>query len=522
MKKEIVIENDIEFAPAHNLRAGNIELLYEPGRVRYIKFKGEEILRMIYPAIRAEDWATINGAILKEKIKTTADSFHITFEMEYEEREIKYRASYEINCSNDMLEYIMNGEALSSFKSKRVGLCVHHPIETCSGREVSILHPEGKKAVYNFPELISPVWPFTDIITMSWNTGKNNVDLTFEGDLFETEDQRNWTDDSYKTYSGPQYKTPMLDIHVHDKMRHKIVLSAAAAPGKKDITKDQSEPAKHLFPKIGYQRSAGQQKLDGTQIAQLKNIPFNHYRVDLHLNADNWKLILDEAVEEAIQINTKLELAVYFYNNDTQALVSALKNITDYLDCIHILSEDGVVPDTEFYKDIYSAIKKEFPGLKTGYGNSGWFADINSVGIENIKSDIFSFLVSPQVHQSDNRSILENLGSQHSTIETIKHRVGDKPVYVSPIVFNSRENDERLKSKFAAWWTINSICNFAEAGYLTFYELTASRGILGTAIYNLLKSIKEINPEYIYRTEQGVVVENSAGDCLVIKNSAYE
>ena len=29
------------------------------------------------------------------------------------------------------------------------------------------------------------------------------VTTTFEGDLFEAEDQRNWTDGSFKTYSTP-------------------------------------------------------------------------------------------------------------------------------------------------------------------------------------------------------------------------------------------------------------------------------------------------------------------------------
>jgi hypothetical protein len=39
---------------------------------------------------------------------------------------------------------------------------------------------------------------------MKWTTADNlQMELTFEGDIFETEDQRNWTDSSYKTYSTP-------------------------------------------------------------------------------------------------------------------------------------------------------------------------------------------------------------------------------------------------------------------------------------------------------------------------------
>ena len=33
--------------------------------------------------------------------------------------------------------------------------------------------------------------------------GGGEIVIRFEGDLFEMEDQRNWTDASYKTYSTP-------------------------------------------------------------------------------------------------------------------------------------------------------------------------------------------------------------------------------------------------------------------------------------------------------------------------------
>ncbi len=55
-----------------------------------------------------------------------------------------------------------------------------------------------------FPEEISPHQPFRDIRAMHWKiTDSMEAHLYFEGDVFETEDQRNWTDASYKTYSTP-------------------------------------------------------------------------------------------------------------------------------------------------------------------------------------------------------------------------------------------------------------------------------------------------------------------------------
>ena len=54
-----------------------------------------------------------------------------------------------------------------------------------------------------FPDLISPHQPFIDMQSIAHPTAGGEVVIRFEGDLWEMEDQRNWTDASYKTYSTP-------------------------------------------------------------------------------------------------------------------------------------------------------------------------------------------------------------------------------------------------------------------------------------------------------------------------------
>ena len=42
-----------------------------------------------------------------------------------------------------------------------------------------------------------------DIRSLAWTLDGVATTATFEGEVFEMEDQRNWTDASYKTYSTP-------------------------------------------------------------------------------------------------------------------------------------------------------------------------------------------------------------------------------------------------------------------------------------------------------------------------------
>jgi D-apionolactonase len=496
--KEIVLQNDVQFEIAHKVAAGNFDALYETGRLRYIKYNSLEVLKMMYPALRAEDWTTVKGAISDEEINTDSDGFFITYKMLFDNGTIKYKAEFEITAKNNVIVFVMRGTALSDFKSKRIGLCVHHPIASCAGRRVVIDHPEERTSSYTFPELIAPVWPFTDIQAMKWNTGNVSVELNFKGDLFETEDQRNWTDDSYKTYSGPQYKTPMLDVKKDDTMQQTITLKV--------------HEIKYRFPKIGYCRGKEQEALSDDQINLLKQIPFDHYRVEIDLSHNNWKDVLDKAREEVVALNTAIELVVNCKSASIEQLIGEIRDVN--IDSILIISDS--------YKEVYPKIKNAFPSLPVGYGKRSWFADLNSDLPGDIEYEFTAFLVSPQVHQDDNRSIIENLGSQHTTVETLNNKTGSKPVHVSPVVFNSREDDARLHTSFAAWWTINAIYNFAAAGHISFYELTGTRGIVfnGTSpLFELFQAIKQFQPRYIFKNNKAeIVLENGDNNYLIIKS----
>ncbi len=514
MNKEVLLKNDVDFLPSKKLRSGELELLYEAGRVRYIKCRGEEVLRMIYPALRTEDWSTINGKISNEYIEQLEDGFTITYDWSIDKENIRYKASFDIRAKHNKLEYTMKGVAHSNFRSKRTGLCVHHPIETCAGKDVLIVHADKSAVTYKYPDLISPQWPFTDIATMKWTTGATEVHLEFEGDRFETEDQRNWTDDSYKTYSGPQYNTPMLDIKEGDQLLHKVTLTVI--PQRNFIRETQSRPVvKRSFPKIGYGRGSDQSLLTNEEIELLKKIPFDHYRVEIKLSDDKWRSILDNAVKEAESLNTLLELAVVF-DAAHDDLLKELKRYEERIEVVHTLSPDGPTMEIEKYTPLYKELKKLLPKSIVGFGNSGWFADLNSCEIESIDADAFSFMVSPQVHQDDNLSILENLGSQHRTIETFRSRKGGVPVYVSPILFNSVA-DKRLHTQFAAWWTINTIANLADAGHLSFYEVKGEKGILHSPLYDVLCEIKAFDPIIIYRENGSVILENANKEHLIYK-----
>jgi hypothetical protein len=525
MNKEIVLPADEMYVPAIDLRAGNVTAIYEEGRLRYVTAGDTEIVRMIYPALRDEQWATVIPVISNEKISREQRSFYITYTALYEAGDIRFKAVYKIEGRTDnTITFSIKGEGLSNFKKRRIGLCLLHPIASCTGREIEVRQPDNTTYSSSFPEFVSPFQPFLQVQGMKWMTANNTfVEIGYEGDIFETEDQRNWSDNSYKTYSTPQSVPAPAMVNTGDTVEQKITIKADVKKTvfKKDrvIQKENRLP----FPRIGYTRGVDQQALTRAQIKLLAKIPFDHYRVQLNL-AENWKEVLSSAAEEAEWLSARLELIIIFdllNDEEINAVIDALRSLQQLVHSILILSSHHETVPKEFFAHAYEGIKNAYAAISIGFGTGGDFSDLNGNRPAEIEYDFVSFSLQPQVHTKDNRSIMDNLGSHETLVRSADKFTGGKPVHISPVGFSSADTaDKRFGSAFAAWWTLLALRNLSAASDISFYELTGSRGIINgeaeTEIYKALREIKEFLPRYIFQnTGNKVILQNESGNRLV-------
>jgi hypothetical protein len=110
------------------------------------------------------------------------------------------------------------------FQRNRIGICVLHPITECAGQPCLVEHSDGKQESGAFPKLISPWQPFYDVRKISYSVAGVKGELEFEGDEFEMEDQRNWSDASFKTYCTPQSRPKPVTVQPGDKVRQAVRL----------------------------------------------------------------------------------------------------------------------------------------------------------------------------------------------------------------------------------------------------------------------------------------------------------
>ena len=489
------------------LRAGKLNMTYENGSLRTISIGEFELVRMIYAAVRGKAWLTAEPEITDEEIDIQEDSFQIKYNCHYRLAEIDFIATYSIiGDADSSVSFEMEGEALSTFQKCRIGFCLLHPIEECAGKKCVITHSDGEKKNDTFPLNISPLQPFTDIKSMEWEVTGCRCTVDFSGDVFETEDHRNWTDASYKTYCTPLNLPYPVTVQKGEKIRQKIVLkvvaedfegSASISANQIVLFPDQLKP----LPQIGIGQSTRSQKMLPDEISILKELPFDHYRIDLYLFDDDWKVKAAVAIEEAQMLNYPLMFALFLGEHAHQQANQFIDWVLAYdikIGQVMLFHQTIQSTPDSLADSIAPIFRSRMAGVKIGCGTNANFAQLNRNRPISDCVDFLSYSIHPQEHAKDNQTLVENLKAQEYTVKSAAQFANGKEIWVSPVNIQRRFNanlenfehpingesipyqvDSRLMSLFGAGWCAISLKYLLEAGAngCTYFETVGERGL---------------------------------------------
>src|ERR1700722_1264714 len=163
------------------------------------------MIRAVSFVVRDKNWGTYAPQIAQLDFREEPETFRVSYEATVVEKDQEFRYAAAITGKSDgSLRFSGKGTAISDFLTNRTGFVVLHPIEGVAGAACTIEHVDGTSEETRFPFLIDPVQPMRALrtITHEFSPGLK-VRCHMEGDTFEMEDQRNWTDASYKTYVRP-------------------------------------------------------------------------------------------------------------------------------------------------------------------------------------------------------------------------------------------------------------------------------------------------------------------------------
>jgi hypothetical protein len=484
------------------LVAGPLTLEYSEGSLWNISNGSEEIIRRIYLVFQDINW-TSRPFIIKDEIWQIADrSFSAKIKAQGSHDAKDLSVELEITGSESgEITYGFSASTAVSFMRNRLGLCLLHPVAGLAGRECELTKADGAIEKSKFPEAISPDQPFLNLSGISHKLQSGQVvSVNFAGEIFESEDHRNWSDASYKTYCTPISLPFPAQVTPGEALSQKITISIS---GEHTSSTSKNESAvitvgaKEIeIPEIGLGLSEDPAHLIASEYAGFEDLAIKHLR--LSLNGDSQ---IRSAVEKALlvtqQLKIDLDLAIKAESpQQLKAVLQSIIELEDQIRSFYIFSASDKTTPIGFIQ-----VAEELLGDKSKIigGTDLYFTELNRNQGSVDFVDQVNFSINPQVHSFDDRTLIQNTATQ-KTIAKNAHRIAKgKKLSIGPITLRPRYNpnatqpskdlsntalpssvDARQLTWFAEGWTAMSIRSIAESesiSTLTYFETLGWRGI---------------------------------------------
>ncbi len=502
----------------HEVRAGPFTAVLEGADLRYVRLNGEMVVLRLYAAVRDQSWGTIAPVFTSYDLEKGERSFALTFAAEHVsggEQGVDFAWQGRITGSeNGIILCEMNGTARTSFWRNRIGWCVLHPM-ALAGQPVQMR--SGDQTVQSwFPEHVSPHQPFLSIDEMTHRTALGDeVSIAFAGDVFETEDQRNWTDASYKTYSTPLSLPYPVQLEAGKRVDQSVTLTARVEQIREQLGDEQAEltvtvgaASGQTLPPIGVSTAGHGKPLTDHDLALLSNLRFGHLHHVVDLTSDTWRERLKQAAGESDLLGSPLGLEVVAGTDEQlHDLFVALSGLATPVARMAVFPDQGYTSTNAVLAAARAARDAAASTVPIGGGSRAYFTQLNRAVPSPDLLDFVTYAINPQVHAFDNASLVETLAAQPTTVASARAITGGLPVVAGPNTLLPRLNpdavpsneprpagslpatiDVRQSSLFAAGWTMGSVRHLAAAGVeaLTYYETNGWKGLIERSDHALI------------------------------------
>jgi hypothetical protein len=518
----------------HEVRAGPLAMIVDGGDLRYVRLGHTELVRRLFAAVRDRNWNTITGTISGLRLETDTDSFRLSFSSHHVSDDIDFEWQATVaGSAGGTIRYELDGGARRAFRYCRIGLCVLHPVAEFAGRPYAARTASQDHLSGALPELIGPqrvengfevpLFPSFDALTVDLRGGIEVVH-EFEGDLFETEDQRNWTDASFKTYSTPLALGYPHDASAGQRFRQMVTVRVHVPPVCSEPKRSRSvsvtlgEQLSRSLPLLGVGLNPEVQPLSPRATALLGELNLDHLRVDVDPAGPAYAGLLERAAAEASALGCELELALFLSDkaeDELEAVAAALQPDVPIARILLYHVREPVTPIS------LADLARQHLRTARGFagGTNAYFAQLNAFRPGAGAFDAIAYPITPQVHAFDEASLVETLAAQGETVVTARSFADGAAIVVSPVTLRPRFNpdakepeqppgpgelppavDPRQMSLFGAAWTLGSIKHLAESGVAaaTYYETVGWRGLVETEAGPSVRALFPSHPGMVF------------------------
>jgi hypothetical protein len=466
-----------------------------------VSFASVPLLRAVRPVVRDQDWNTVPVRVVSRSEQHSDGQHVVVTELLFEAPTIRYRATTTVTLTADELTVDLAGEALTDFVRNRIGLVVLHPASD-AGEPVDVVTTAGSVIPGRWPLDISPHQPFADLVGFRWSKAGVDAELELSGDVFETEDQRNWTDLSFKTYSTPLALPFPVAVRVGDRVHQRARLRASgrpAGPGGRRHARhpnpgpdriEVSDTSRATVPALALGASRGPSPVHSPAPAP----GYEAVLVELVGDPAGWPARLRAADRQAAALGAGLDVRLVTAEPDVvartvQTLPAGVLRLAAFSPVNHVSTEplwDALVA---------AAGGSGFGGDLVG-GTRAHFTELNRTFAElPERLPALAYSLTGQMHASEVPHLVDSITGQRVVAENAVRLAAGRPLHVGPVTLARRFNavatsgtddveaDPLQPTGFAAAWTLGSLDALTLDGVrsVCYFETSGPGGIADEA-----------------------------------------
>lgn len=458
----------------HLLELGALSVAVENAQVRRITVAGVEILRGLSSPVRDADWGTYETVV--DELRAEGATYSCSF-CEVDglfQGEFRLDLEHERRCTVEVsITFARDADV------NRAGFCLLHPIQGVSGTALTIRHSDGRAEQTHFPKAIAPGQPAFDIVGLSHTVAGVTLQISMQGEVFEMEDQRNWSDASYKTYCRPLSQPHPFAVAAGERIRQRVTVEiidvADAVPQGDSLAGREAVLPKAML--------AFDPNLNTPRCLELfRDLPFlarvsaaTPDDVLVHLSARSdvaLEIIFDDVAEVALIA----ERAGAAGLRPTRVVALPIAYLKSY-------QPGGTWPSGPTPADALTALRHAFPGVPAGGGSLTNFTEFNRCPPPS-EVDFITFGNTAIVHAADDLSVTQTLESLPDIFASARALRADKPLHLGLFSIAMRSNpygadivpnplgqvltmtryDHRQETAFAAAYAIAVFALAAQSG----------------------------------------------------------
>jgi hypothetical protein len=435
-----------------------------------IRYDGELVLRSIRFVVRDQDWTTL--PVIVDAVDHTTSGLHLSGRVGDDGETVVWSLSVDLGAST--LRVAVRAEVTAAFRRARIGLIVLQS-PTLAGTELIVGHPEGSTTTTRLPEHVAPHQPAIRIESLAWTGDRVATSVRFAGDVFEMEDQRNWTDASFKTYSTPLSLPFPVALAVGDVVEQSVEVACArvepvttpvpelvegrigavtlvpepveghlgaASAVPEPVAGRIGEPLDSVVPTISTSVASDP---DGGRAGAVVPDAISGILVEVDPADQDWPAILDRAVRQAGARPLDLRL-VLGTGEEAEPVLRRLRDagvpvvrVGAFHRRTH-LSEGALLTALgDVLRTLWADVPAPRPELVGGTRAHFTELNRNHARLERWAGHV-AFSVTPFMHDRGGHQLVESLGMQAVVVADAVRIADGRPLHVGPVTLGARYN----------------------------------------------------------------------------------